>query len=207
MYKEKYEALKLLFDDLRDAHDKMAARLAGTDFHTTEAAPPPTGAENGGGSRPIATASPADLRWPNSFEPPKPVHGAPSLNDIYVYVLERARTENPQTLRLLLERPEIEVRRERKTIALDAGNLKGSLAVLLSEGFFDTAVEFADVRRELIRRGMLGVKAPNQQISQSLQSIVEMGFLTKESTGAAGQSSGYRAVPGMRVHIVETAAK
>ena len=117
------------------------------------------------------------------------------LEAIYTFVRTRAN-EDPGVLQILQQQPELRVKRERRTIEMDESNLKGSLAILIAEKFFDTAREFAEVRRELIRRGFLGTKAPNQQISQSLQGIVELGFLTKEDAG-------YQAVAGMKVNIVE----
>jgi hypothetical protein len=98
---------------------------------------------------------------------------------------------------LFVNRPELLVKIQRKTIELDATNLKGSLAILISEKYFDHAREFVDVRKDLIRRGFLGSKAPNQQISQALQGLVEMGFLTKE------ENNSFLAVAGMKVNIQE----
>lgn len=206
MYKEKYEALKIEFDQLRESHDAMAARLERliNDSPSREAAAV-AAAENGGryptSSSPIVSQSspiPPERSIARDLRDVKPAVVGYELGEIYDFVRDRAAKEDPKTLRLLLDAPEIEVRRDRKIIAMDEHNLKGSIAILIAEKFFDPGCEFVDVRRELIRRGMLGTKAPNQQISQSLQSIVELGFLTKETENT------YKAVAGMKVNIVES---
>lgn len=130
--------------------------------------------------------------------PIAPANG--NYNALYRYVVERAcKEQEPAVLSLLAVRPELMIRVERKTIQTDTSSLSGSIALLISEKFFDSSREFGDVRKDLIRRGFLGVKAPNLQISQALQGLVELGFLTKEETG-------YQAVPGMKVNIVEARA-
>jgi hypothetical protein len=121
-----------------------------------------------------------------------------NLDAIYRYVVDRAAKELPPALvRVMAERPELQVRRERKTIDADASTLRGALGILISEKYFAGAREFGDVRKDLIRRGFLGSKAPNLQISQALQGLVELGFLTKED-------SGYQAVSGMKINILES---
>jgi hypothetical protein len=177
MWKEKYDELKAQYDQLVEAHDATAAEV----------------------KRLLVLLDKAGL----TDETPRARRAAgngtmcvPSLNDIYIYVKERAAKEGPVTLLALAESPELIVKRERRRIEQDASTLRGALAILIAEKFFDGAREFTDIRKELIRRGMLGSKAPNQQISQSLQGIVELGFLTKEDAG-------YQAVAGMKVNIVE----
>ena len=185
MWKEKYDELKAEFDLLRDSHDKLAAAADSRSRSTSQTAK---------GGSPL---SPPMLPPPGAADPGIGRNGVPSLNEIYLYVKARAVREDPPVLEVLAQHPELVVKRERKRIEQDATTLRGALAILIAEKFFDGPREFADVRRELIRRGMLGSKAPNQQVSQSLQGIVEFGFLTKEE-------SGYQAVPGMKVNIVES---
>jgi hypothetical protein len=105
--------------------------------------------------------------------------------------------KDPRVLEILAARPELRVTIERERIYADGKTLRGALAILISEKFFDTAREFADIRKDLIRRGFLGSKAPNQQISQALKSLVELQFLTAEDGNC------YQAVPGMKVNIIE----
>lgn len=118
------------------------------------------------------------------------------LENIWIYIRERASAD-PAVLQLLQACPELRIVRKVQTISMDTSNLRGSLALLISEKFFDKEIEFAAVRVELIRRGFLGSKAPNLQISQALQGLVELGFLTKEGDGR------YQAVPKMKIHIQE----
>lgn len=118
------------------------------------------------------------------------------LEQIWLYIRQRASSD-PAVLQLLQACPELRIVRKTQTISMDASSLRGALAILISERFFDKAATFLATRKELIRRGFLGSKAPNLQINQALQGLVELGFLTKEL------DSGYQAVPKMKVQIVE----
>jgi hypothetical protein len=163
---------------LRESHDAMAERIRASEAagETVLNAPP----------RPANTAK----QHPAS-------NGAHDLDAVYRYIVDRAAKEQePAVLSLLVERPELMVNVERKKLQADGKSLRGALAILISEKFFDSAREFADVRKDLIRRGFLGSKAPNLQISQALQGLVELGFLTKEDTG-------YQCVAGMKINILE----
>lgn len=117
-----------------------------------------------------------------------------TLQTIWLYVRNRANTD-PAVFQLLQACPELRVIRKVQPIAMDSSTLRGALAILISEKFFDKEIEFAAVRVELIRRGFLGSKAPNLQISQALQGLVELGFLTKEANG-------YQVVPKMKVEVI-----
>jgi hypothetical protein len=179
MWKEKYEELRAEHQQLIEAHDALAKEVMELrdQLRAREAA-------DRWGPRNPAKQSPAS-------------NGTRDLDTVYRYIVDRAAKEkDPALLSLLLERPELMISVERKKIQADGKNLRGALGILISEKFFDNAREFADVRKDLIRRGFLGSKAPNLQISQALQGLVELGFLTKEDTG-------YQAVSGMKVNIVE----
>lgn len=125
---------------------------------------------------------------------------SPSMDAIYRYVIARVEKDAADMqiflAGILHNRPEIEVRRERKLVTLDTSNVKGALALLISEKFFDGVMPTDTARAELIRRGFLGKKTPTQQVTIALESLAEMGFLTREATG-------YQAVPRMKVNIVE----
>lgn len=195
MWKEKYDNLKLEFDQLREAHDAMAAKMSSHAVTDGVASAAQQSGSNGAG---ISTHAPAAA---DSAGLPMPgLKAAPSLNDMYHYVVARAAKEKPALLRLMVNRPEIEVQIKREVIAMDAKNIKGALAILLHGGFFDSQRPFGAVRNELLRRGMIHDRMPNNQVSQSLNSIVEMGFLTKEPTGDAVE---YLAVAGMKVNVVK----
>lgn len=177
MWKEKYEALRL---DLSVAVRWIAPLEATTDKQLIDA------------TERLRVAA-QECAASNNGE--TSVKTSSDLDSIYLFIKAKA-AKDPGILQLLAERPELRVKIERRTIEAESGTLRGSLAILISEKFFDAAREFADVRKDLIRRGFLGSKAPNQQISQALQGLVEHGFLTKEDAG-------YQAVPGMKIHILE----
>lgn len=201
MWKEKYETLRqevamaLGYSDdaqdgypsgpelpsmvrtLREAHDSMAEQIRASEAAGETVLNAPPRPANSAGQHPAS-------------------NGKHDLDAIYSYVLDRASKDPFVLLQLSQQRSEIRITRERKTIECTANNLRGALAILISEKFFDGTREFADVRKDLIRRGFLGSKAPNLQISQALQGLVELGFLTKEDTG-------YQAVAGMKVNILE----
>lgn len=196
MWKEKYEALRAEFDDLKSAHDLLAARLAELDKSSRPGRDPGVTAQN----EENAAGRQASLPAAGSYGKYLPEHFRNGdLEAIYRYIVDRAAKEAPASLlRVVQERPELRVEIQRKTIEANGSTLRGALGILISEKYFDNAREFADVRKDLIRRGFLESKAPNLQISQALQGLVESGFLTKESQG-------YQAVAGMKVHIRESA--
>jgi len=200
MWKEKYEALKSEFDQLREAHDALAERI-----RLSEAAgetilrvkPDPQHRTMVAGSPPspdVAKQHPAsngsgDVRQLLTME-------ETGLVAVLLKQFTEMAKKEPVLLRILDERPELRVTREIRTVQAHASTLKGALGILISEKFFDSARPFDDVRKEFIRRGFIAVKTPSRQIEGAIDSLVEMGFLTKEETGLL-------AVPGMKVNIVE----
>jgi hypothetical protein len=163
---------------LKTAHDALAKRV------TSQISPPPQKAGEKAAGQPGGS----------------PAASNGDFDAMYRYIVNRAAKEQePALLSLLMERPELTISVQRKKIEANGSNLRGALGILISEKFFDGAREFGDVRKDLIRRGFLGSKAPNLQISQALQGLVELGFLTKEETG-------YQAVAGMKINIVEARA-
>lgn len=114
---------------------------------------------------------------------------------LYQRFLERLRTEQPKLLRVAATKPELEVSVERRTIEASDDTLFGRCALLIAEGFFDSGNTGNTAFNELTRRGR-GSSKPN--VYKELDKLTAMGFLTKE-----GKGEGYRAVPGMKVNIVE----
>lgn len=189
MWKETHETfVKEVHQPLVEAHDALAKRVLHLEerIRVSEAAGETVlHAPAGNGTPPVGV-----LITPENVD----------LEAVYRYIIDRATREAPPALlRVVMQRPELKIQRELRTIDQDAGTLKGALAILIAEKFFDGVREFVDVRRECIRRGFLSNKAPNQQISTSLQSLVELGFLTKEGDC-------FQAVAGMKVNIVEARA-
>src|SRR5437763_406879 len=133
MWKEKYEALKAEFDELKEAHDELAKRLRGAevavrDFELGSAAAYPVAP-----GFPVSTAS-LSKQFQNG-----------DLDALYRYILGRAAKEDPKTLRALMERPELVVEVKRQTIEANGSTLRGALAILFSEKYFDAVREFSDV--------------------------------------------------------------
>jgi hypothetical protein len=97
-------------------------------------------------------------------------------------------------LRVLVERPELQVTVTRKQITIDGSSLRGRLARLIANGFFVEPRTQGAARSYLGRIGSL----PNSgQISTTFAELVRDGFLMMES------SSTYVEVPGMKVNIIE----
>ena len=92
--------------------------------------------------------------------------------------------------------PEIDLTVRRYVIKADDSTLIGRIALLLTEGFFDTPKGNQAVVNELGRRGK-GTMAP--RVSEAFAKLAEMGFLTKEGDG-------YQSVSGMKVNVKEVSA-
>lgn len=214
MWKEKYEQLNIEFEQLREAHDKMAKRLEG--FLSSGVPPlnpalPAPGEEQSGGTNGagISTTAPAavdssgglrrhsgdalDARQP---APVFPHGGVPSYNSIYLYVRDRALAERPALLQLLLERPELEVAIQKRTIQTGDDTPPGRVAILIRDKFFDAPVPLETVGKEFKRRGWLRLKGSSSEIAPSIEEVLKWGFLTREANG-------YCAVPGMKVNVVK----
>lgn len=125
------------------------------------------------------------------------------LEDYYQSIKRRLADEAPQLLQILAERPEIEVAIRREVVRVDGKSLKGRVAKLVAEGFFDEGRLQSHVLYELERYG-IGV-SDKKNLPREIGSLVEMGFLTIEdgadSKGRARKA--YKAVPGMKVNLVE----
>ncbi len=108
----------------------------------------------------------------------------------------------PILLKIVADKPEIEVEVKRVVIQADGGSLRGWIARLIADGFFKSNVSGGSVQKELARRGY---NANPGNFYKELQQIALMGFLMIEE-GKDDQNrprKEYRAVPGMKVHIVE----
>jgi len=114
--------------------------------------------------------------------------------DLYQYVLDRLQREAPQLLSVTKTIPEIEVTVKREKLRMDTTTVKGQMAVLLSDGFFDQRKGNKEVLQELASRGWPNM-APN--VSNAFKDLTQMGFLMKTDNGQ------YKAVAGMKVRVVE----
>jgi len=103
----------------------------------------------------------------------------PTDERTYQMVKERLLKEAPGILKLLVEKPSIELTVERKVIEADLSNAYGRCAMLLSEGFFDGRGENGSkVQKELTRRGLGDIAIA--RLYESLDKLVTDGFLVKE---------------------------
>jgi BMFP domain-containing protein YqiC len=99
----------------------------------------------------------------------------------------------PILLRILVQRPELRVEVAHKTVTIDGASLKGRVARLIAQGFFDDGKTQGAARSELKRTGP-DVNQGN--LWRTIKDLVNDGFLTVEG-------SDYRAVAGMKVNIVD----
>jgi hypothetical protein len=135
---------------------------------------------------------------PAAADPFRQLAGATPLDNDALYQqllaqLVQDAAKDPLLLRVLVTRPELEVHVERKVVEVDGNTLRGRLARLIQQGFFDTTIGGTSALGELNRRG-IGSAKPN--VYRELDRLVTDGFLTKED-------GGYRVVPGMKINIVE----
>lgn len=113
------------------------------------------------------------------------------MEAIYAYVTRRAENDYA-LLRVITERPEIEVKVERRVLQLDGTSTKGRIAKLIADGFLDVGVLNGSVVKELNRTG---ASTNSATVGRALQELVRDGFLTKERDES-------RTVKDMRVNIV-----
>jgi hypothetical protein len=127
-----------------------------------------------------------------------PASGTADVEGIVAQVLGKLKA-SPEfaALHVAAEKPEISVTVQRKVIDLDGSTLKGRLAQMIAEGWFEEAKTGNAAFNELQRRGC-GTAKPN--VYRELDKLAEWGFVTKESEG------GYKAVEGMKINIREVAA-
>lgn len=112
-------------------------------------------------------------------------------------VLEKLKASPAEfpSLQVSAEKPELNITVQRKVIDVDGSTLKGRLAQLVAQGWFDEAKTGNAAYIELQRLGFSTAK-PN--VYRELDKLAEWGFVTKED-------SGFRAVCGMKINIHEVA--
>ena len=113
---------------------------------------------------------------------------------LYQAFKARLIEEAPALLRLIQDRPELEVSVERRVITADGTSTTGRVARLLKADWLADSRRFSEILRELERTG---TRVNNKSLSVALKDLVVGGFLTKESVDR------YRAVPDMVVNVVE----
>lgn len=115
---------------------------------------------------------------------------------LYQAIKARLLEEAPALLRLILQRPELEVSVQRRVVEAEGDSTLGRVARLIKADFLADSRRFGEILRELERTG---TRVNNKSLSVALKELVVAGFLTKESVDR------YRAVPDMKVRVVEAA--
>jgi hypothetical protein len=132
-----------------------------------------------------------------SSQPRVESHSVPitpsDMDTIYIEVRRRAMFDTG-ILQILSDKPEINVKITKVKIEIDGTTLKGRIARLLADGFYDDGQTNSATRTELKR---LGPDANNANIGRTLADLQRDGFLTLE----AGDR--FKAVPGMKVNVIE----
>lgn len=143
----------------------------GLDAHMTPA-PPETG---------IRVKSKDDPEW----HPPS----QKTMDFIWHELHQRAMKEAPGILEVLILRPELRLKFEPAVLQADGATLRGGLALMIMQGFFDAPKNGNTAFEELKR---LGRRVAKPNVYRELDKLAEMGFVTKESTG-------YQKVAGMKI--------
>lgn len=143
--------------------------------------------------RPREESTPAPVKYQANG------HSAPVAavdeDGLYERFLSRLRSEDPKVLRIAITKPEMEVTIRRETVTAKGSTWVGFVALLISEGFFESPRMSIDAFREGERRGMSGIST---RAYEACEKLLVMGFLTNE-----GKGIGYQAVAAMKVNIVE----
>jgi len=141
--------------------------------------------------QPDRAETPQRLKTPAEAATPTRA-AAPMNDDLYDAIKRRLIAEAPGILKVLVEKPELEIEVKRATVTADGSGWLGRTAQLIAEGFFDSPRSSAAAFKELQRRGASGI---SPRADEACKSLVVKGFLTREPDG-------YRAVPGMKVRIL-----
>ncbi len=118
-----------------------------------------------------------------------------AISSVTRAVIEQLRRD-PVLIRLALEKPAMEVKITQKVISINGSTVKGKMARLIHEGWFKERRSQAEIRAELIRRGM----GPNTGggFTDPLNQLVQEGFLYR-----AGADM-YELAPDAEVRVVNS---
>lgn len=107
-------------------------------------------------------------------------------------LVSELQREAPALLRVLVTAPELEVSVERKVVQMDGSTLRGRLAQLVGEGFFNDPKTGNAAFVELQRLGFPKAAKPN--VYRELDALAALGIVTKESAG-------FCVAPGAKVRL------
>jgi hypothetical protein len=182
IWKEKYEALKIEYDQLAQRLMLIEGRLG----------------RAGVGGLGVVPGTAEEFGFPGKggFEPKNGEYvRVLDIEPLFNQFLLRARND-PAILQLIHDQPEINVNLKRHTIVMSDESTDGRIALLISQKFFDSPQDGGTITKEFKRRGWFDQKSSNAAVIKPLAKITEMGFLIRDGNQ-------YQAVPGMKVHIVE----
>lgn len=179
-------------DALRAENNRLRQKIAELERRISD---PPAPADIGGITGAISVNTARRAAGRSELPTTREVGDGPlDMDAIYAEVKRRAESD-PGVLAMLTQKPELVVTVKRHVIQTDDSRVDGMLAILISEGFFDGGATGNSAFDELKRRGK-SVAKPS--VYRAADSLAEKGFLRKDS-------SGYRAVPDMKINIQEAA--
>lgn len=181
----------------KEAPKPVAPKPKPKEVHVTEEEAARLRAENAELKRRLAALEAKDkppLRVPLAPVNARPLTEGLDIEALYQTIRDRLMQEAPALIRVLATKPEIEVAVERKVLTIEGDSLKGRLARMIANGFFDEGRTQGAARSELKRTGS-DVNQGN--LWKTLAALQSDGFVTKEGGDT------YRAVPGMKVNVVE----
>ncbi|HEY1800045.1 MAG TPA: hypothetical protein VGG46_03840 [Terriglobales bacterium] len=100
-------------------------------------------------------------------------------------------------LNLDVKKPELNVTVRRFVIEMNDDDSQGRIALLISDGFFDSPMKIANLNEEFRARGWMAQTGRPTPLNLPLAKLAEMGFLR-----VVGQAT-YQAVPTMKVNVKE----
>lgn len=202
MWKEKFEAAQKSVNQLTDLNESLTDQVKHLTDEIAKMQKQGEALRHAVTSRDLVinqgsldkTPATPDIRHPTSVSATSdPRLPTSDLDSLYQYIRRRAQ-EDPTVLQILAQKPEIEVTVERVMVSVNGGTLRGRLAQMLAEGYFDQPKNGNTAFVELREHRGIPVAKPN--VYRELDKLTEMGFLLKESAG-------YQSVEGMKVNIVQ----
>jgi hypothetical protein len=103
---------------------------------------------------------------------------------------------DPVVMQVVCSKPELRVEVERQVVTIDGSTLRGRIARLIADGWFDQPRTTGDLVAELGRRGYDGGQTININVGKEMKAFSEMGFFTRENKW-------YTLAAGMKVNVVE----
>jgi hypothetical protein len=183
-------ALRAENQKLRDTNEALERRIAALE-RKPNPAPPPAPIVYGTTAVPAGPQAP--VLWPHDASDPNSAVNGEALYRAFKARLIDELPADPFLLRVLATRPELEVTVVRKKVTADGETLTGRIAIMLSEGWFDSIRGATSTSNEMKRRGW---NHDYRHVDRACRVLAEQGFFRIEPGGVIG-------VPGMKVNIVE----